>query len=290
MDNEAGFLDSGRNAAPRRSHFGPAMRTLTLCLLCCLAAACPAETAAEPHGLARQVALDLPVSMVDNLGHWAAGPSRFGKYDWLAAGLVAGGTLVLMQYDSAIYKSVSKSNSFMDRNAQYMTLFGDGPCWVWTTVGVYGVSKLTGHKGLERVSLQSAQTLFVSGLSGEALRAAFSSPRPYHDPNNRHMFDYGNWERPAGFPSGHTMGAFSMAEIWGAEYGRWWTYPLAALVGCARVWQGYHWASDVVAGAALGVTIARSVQGHWGVAGLGGVTLGVRPLGQTDALALSMAF
>ena len=70
-------------------------------------------------------------------------------------------------------------------------------------------------------------------------------------------------ERPNGgnkfsFPSGHTMTAFTGAEILRREYCE---YPLvgicgyavAATVGALRICHGYHWFSDVLAGAAIGI-------------------------------------
>ena len=70
-------------------------------------------------------------------------------------------------------------------------------------------------------------------------------------------------ERPNGrnlhsFPSGHTMTAFAGAEILRREYR---DYPLvgicgyavAATVGAMRIYHGYHWFSDVLAGAAIGI-------------------------------------
>lgn len=70
-------------------------------------------------------------------------------------------------------------------------------------------------------------------------------------------------ERPNGhnkfsFPSGHTVTAFTGAEILRREYRE---YPLvgicgyavASFVGAMRIVHGYHWFSDVLAGAAIGI-------------------------------------
>lgn len=71
-------------------------------------------------------------------------------------------------------------------------------------------------------------------------------------------------ERPQGgqynsFPSGHTMTAFVGAELLRREYGE--VYPwvavggyvVAAGVGAMRIYNDRHWASDVLAGAGLGI-------------------------------------
>lgn len=67
-----------------------------------------------------------------------------------------------------------------------------------------------------------------------------------------------------GFPSGHTIAAFSIAAVFAERYRRhrwvpWVAYGLAALVGFSRITLQDHFPSDVFAGAALGYTISRFV-------------------------------
>lgn len=71
----------------------------------------------------------------------------------------------------------------------------------------------------------------------------------------------GNKNRYESFPSGHTATAFATATSLTYAYG--WkagavAYPLAAFVGLARMSDDMHWASDVVAGAFVGVIVARA--------------------------------
>lgn len=69
------------------------------------------------------------------------------------------------------------------------------------------------------------------------------------------------------FPSGHTATAFMGAELVRMEYGPWWgtgAYAVAASVGFMRVYNGWHWLNDVVAGAGVGILSARL--GEWSTA------------------------
>jgi membrane-associated phospholipid phosphatase len=64
------------------------------------------------------------------------------------------------------------------------------------------------------------------------------------------------------FPSGHTSNAFAWATVVDKHYG--WQlgvpmYALAGLVGVTRVDRGSHFFTDVVAGAALGFIIGRTI-------------------------------
>ena len=74
-------------------------------------------------------------------------------------------------------------------------------------------------------------------------------------------------ERPNGsndrsFPSGHTSNAFVLASVADAHYGKNVGIPaylLASLVGVSRLRSNAHWLSDVLAGAALGHIVGRTV-------------------------------
>ena len=69
---------------------------------------------------------------------------------------------------------------------------------------------------------------------------------------------------PGGFPSGHTVAAFSIATVFAERYRRhrwvpWTAYGLAGLVGFSRITLQAHFPSDVFVGAVLGYTITHYV-------------------------------
>lgn len=61
------------------------------------------------------------------------------------------------------------------------------------------------------------------------------------------------------FPSGHTTTSFACATVLSALVPRWRVplFALAALIGLSRIYNGMHYPTDVLAGAALGVLTAR---------------------------------
>lgn len=66
---------------------------------------------------------------------------------------------------------------------------------------------------------------------------------------------------PVCFPSGEATGAFALATLITIAFPRfaWFVYPYAALVAVARLVQGSHFVSDLVAGAALGLLMTTGL-------------------------------
>jgi undecaprenyl-diphosphatase len=63
------------------------------------------------------------------------------------------------------------------------------------------------------------------------------------------------------FPSGHTATAFACATVLSAYAPRWRVpfFVLAVLIGFSRIYNGLHYPTDVLAGAALGVLVGLLV-------------------------------
>ena len=63
------------------------------------------------------------------------------------------------------------------------------------------------------------------------------------------------------FPSGHATVSFACATLLAAAVPRlrWPFYALAALIAFSRVYVGVHYPADVLAGALLGVALARAL-------------------------------
>lgn len=63
-------------------------------------------------------------------------------------------------------------------------------------------------------------------------------------------------------PSGHTIASFAGLVMIGilTPRGRWFFWPLAAIVGVSRVCAGAHWPSDVIVGAFIGTVTAIVVK------------------------------
>ena len=116
--------------------------------------------------------------------------------------------------------------------------------------------------GLTQSSVRIGAGIVVSAAACEVLKVTVGRARPYEspgDPDELHPFSGHD-----SFPSGHTTVAFAAAtglcREAPARWVPWVAYPLAGLCGWSRVHDDMHWASDVVAGAALGIWSAHKTQ------------------------------
>lgn len=106
-------------------------------------------------------------------------------------------------------------------------------------------------------SMLEAGTFTV--ISSEVLKYAFARQRPNETTDPDQWFDHGD-----SFPSMHTSLAFAIGTVFaesGDDRHRWLRralgYGVAGATGYMRLDHNQHWASDVAAGAALGLTTAQ---------------------------------
>jgi undecaprenyl-diphosphatase len=130
--------------------------------------------------------------------------------------------------------------------------FGDGVFWYALMVGLLAVGGRAAFPAVAHMAAAGA----VGVLVYKWLKSRTSRPRPYQvrsairrgiDP----LDDFS-------FPSGHTLHAVSFTILATAYFpsAAWLCVPFAALVAASRLVLGLHYPTDVLAGAAIGATLA----------------------------------
>jgi undecaprenyl-diphosphatase len=132
---------------------------------------------------------------------------------------------------------------------------------LWHLIGV-GQGLLPGRDPMTAVRVSAilgAESLLVNG----AIKSVFRRRRPVweeHRPRPHRV----RTPQSSSFPSGHASAAFTAAGVlsqgdplWPVYYG------LAVVVASSRVYVKMHHASDVLAGAALGIGLAGAARRLW---------------------------
>lgn len=127
--------------------------------------------------------------------------------------------------------------------------FGGGRVMSSLAVGLFAAGRFSHDTRFRAATYDLAQAMFVTGAYTSALKLTVHRGRP--DGSNK-----------LSFPSGHTSNAFAFATIADHYYGHRAgaaAYAVAGLIGISRMERNKHHASDVLAGAALGVIVGRTV-------------------------------
>lgn len=126
--------------------------------------------------------------------------------------------------------------------------------------GIAGLRSL--RRGDLKFALKFAATMGIeSGLTNGAIKSLFRRVRPEHEIAEGPL-PYG-MRRPitSSFPSGHATAAFTAAAILARTgHGDAFWYALAIVVAGSRVYVRMHHASDVIAGAMVGIALGRAAQ------------------------------
>jgi membrane-associated phospholipid phosphatase len=168
-------------------------------------------------------------------------------------GLLFFQTVVAQNTDIDIVKSLNEKQTAFKTNfckidAQSVTVFNIG-----APVGVFAVGLIKHNKELQKDALYMAGAFVVSSVVTNVTKQAVKRKRPFEEyPFITKLGEGGGYS----FPSGHTSAAFTTATSLSLYFPKWYviipSYLWASSVAYARVYQGVHYPSDVLAGALVG--------------------------------------
>jgi membrane-associated phospholipid phosphatase len=180
--------------------------------------------------------------------------------------------IIAFTLDHPIARAMAGMDPTVLRVARFVTWFGQGgvvlyPTGVLILIGLALRTARPDLRGRLDPPLRAVGAVFIivaaAGLADDALKIMFGRARPYMwlkgDVSGFGFFRYG--AKYASFPSGHTTTSAAAALAFGALFPRWRLAFLAVALAIAlsRIVLGVHYLSDVVAGAALGASIALSI-------------------------------
>ena len=188
--------------------------------------------------------------------------------DVVVAGAFTLGTVALAPLDRHVtiqlQKPARQSNRLLKTGATVFRLLGQ-PIGLFTATGIYLVGRAEGQERTQEVGLHTMAAIALAGGEAGAIKMIAGRARPYASEDNAANFGFLRGLRDdkyRSFPSGHTASAFAFAAAVSSETQRFWPgsrwvigpilYSGATLTGMSRIYNKAHWASDVMAGAALG--------------------------------------
>ncbi|MBD3410334.1 MAG: phosphatase PAP2 family protein [Ignavibacteriales bacterium] len=185
----------------------------------------------------------------------ATAPARFNQRDWT----VFGGTLALT---GAAFLADAPVRDFAQSN---QTPALDYVFWIdkyyvealgAAALGIYAYGLAAEDDETRLLGLGMGETIVWSDVVTQAVKFTVGRRRPFvaDHPFQAEPFNGGFEHRS--FPSGHTTFSFAVGAYLAAERDEgWWKavwFGQAALVGAARIYNNWHWLSDVILGAAIG--------------------------------------
>ena len=241
------------------------------------------NTAPAAYNEANQITL--PAFFIlqgSNLKQAFTKPFHMSGRDWRNVGLFAVALGGLAFADRPIQRfalDVRNSNSGLGEISRVVTQFGGAyEGYTLGALGAYGF--LFKNEKMQTTTLLAAQS-YVTGaavqyvmkfLTGRQRPLALNRNQQVGDPRFLGPFqtikDAEGKKLNGSFPSGHTTVAFAAATVYAMEYNNkpWvpvFAYTAASLIGFSRLTENKHWATDVLAGAALGYLTGRQVVNNY---------------------------
>lgn len=195
---------------------------------------------------------------------------------FLASAFVLGATVAVVNdasWDSRMQTPGMQRSGTLHSLAGGASSLGS-PGALLLTTGLLAGGRLFGSDRVADAGLHSTEAILLSAAATSLVKGVVGRARPYvpsSDPNESgpdadvFRFGRGFGADYSSFPSGHTTVAFAAAsaltrELFDSHFdARWVVGPLlyggATAVGLSRMYKNKHWASDVMAGAALGTFI-----------------------------------
>jgi len=221
------------------------------------------------------------ILVYDDIKQQITVPFRLSGKDWLKVGAFGAGLAGVMLFaDHPINKAavdLRNDNPGIVKVSSYVTQFGGSyEGYTLAPLGAYG---LIFKREKEKTTTLLATQAFITAASIETVikyltsrqRPSFYDPTSKLNANSFHGPFYSLQHHTASyvsFPSGHTTVIFAAATVFAMEYRSQRIIPIiaysaATLVGLSRITENQHWASDVIAGAALGFLCGRQVVNNY---------------------------
>lgn len=157
-----------------------------------------------------------------------------------------------------------QANRALNRGASVFRVVGH-PGGLIAGGSLYVIGLASSNRRVEDIGLHTVESVALGNFITASIKMVAGRARPYASKDNARNFQFFRGLKSddyRSFPSGHATAAFAFASVISAETSHWWPdtrwvvgpvlYGAATLTGVSRIYNNQHWASDVLAGAAIG--------------------------------------
>lgn len=203
-------------------------------------------------------------NMKEDVVYAVTSPSRMEKKSaFIAFGIIGAGAVIYSQDEKIRSYFQDHRTSSRDNISEVAVNFGDG-LYDLGFLAVYGGSGyFIGNEKMQETALLSLESFIAANTVGTVAKIGIGRSRPYTEDGNRRYSSFSTDSDHTAMPSGHTISAFSIASVFAEEYENpvvdVIAYGLASMVGIQRMYGDKHWASDVFAGAVIGIVSGKSI-------------------------------
>lgn len=200
----------------------------------------------------------------DETGKYYSAPFSWNSNDLITLGIISAGTITLMQFDDNIKNEFSKINSEKDNWLMEAGRYWGEPLPSLALSGIlliHGIS--TNNLSTKKIGFEIAQSFIYSVSVTSVLKISIGRARPYTGNSSATFSPFALHNSNWSLPSGHSTVAFSLSTILAANTNNNFlkvaAFIPAVLTITSRMYQDYHWASDVFLGAAIGYFTAKYI-------------------------------
>ena len=200
-----------------------------------------------------------PKMVLLDTGHVLAAPFHWKGREWsiFAASTAALATMSLA--DESLSDAARDHGPTFGVVGDALNEFGSAGSFV-VLGGFYLAGAIGKDSKAKNVCLDGlAASLIASGMITPVISTLVGRERPTEEQG---AYSFHPFEGRS-FPSGHATQAFAVASVIATSYDQFWVkataYGVATMTAYSRVQRGKHFPTDVVAGAAIGTLVGRSV-------------------------------
>lgn len=194
---------------------------------------------------------------------FAVNIKNWNSSDYIKLGFIAAGSFAVIQIDEHV-----RSFMMSDRGYYYSVPIEFGRYWgepfpsIILASGLMMYGNASGNAETKKLGFEIGQAFFYSVAATTILKVATGRARPYNDIGNKNFYPFSSINNDfLSFPSGHTTIAFSLSTVLSHraknDFIKIIAFAPAFMTAFSRVYQDYHWTSDVFLGACVGYFTAK---------------------------------